>query len=163
HPVASRDGSRSASACGRPGLCVRAGRVAFSSSASADLLLHERTTSSAPGSAYPRRARGVEIYIDAGICPARSRSGGKYGAVGLVPAAARPRDLRLGGGDPRDREAERRAGNVRQPRVMEELDRLGVAAVFAADSEFQTRVCLATDPRGESYEPADARLVDRLE
>src|SRR5947209_19590617 len=46
---------------------------------------------------------------------------------------------------------------------MEEIDRVGISAVLAADAELEARVRLAAEPAGEAHEPADARLVDRLE
>src|SRR5215212_1537469 len=70
---------------------------------------------------------------------------------------------RLGGGHPRDRHAVRRAAHVVEPGHLEEGDRLGVAAVLAADAELQVRLRLAARPRREPDEPADAGPVDRLE
>ena len=46
---------------------------------------------------------------------------------------------------------------------MEEGDRVGIAAVLAADAELQVRLGLAAHPRRQPHEPAHARLVDRLE
>ena len=46
---------------------------------------------------------------------------------------------------------------------MEEVDRLGVAAVLAADAELEPRMRLAPEPAGEPHQPPDAALVDRLE
>ena len=46
---------------------------------------------------------------------------------------------------------------------MEELDRVRIAAVLAADPELQARVSLAPDPRGQPHQPADTGSVDRLE
>src|SRR5207245_1736790 len=57
------------------------------------------------------------------------------------------RERGAGGGQPRDRDAERRARHVVQARVMEELDRARVAAVLAADAHLQLRLDLAAAPR----------------
>src|SRR3954449_7762388 len=64
---------------------------------------------------------------------------------------------------PRDRHAVRRAAHVVEPGHVEEVDRVGVAAVLTADAELQIRLGLAPGPRGEPDQPADAGLVDRLE
>ena len=72
-------------------------------------------------------------------------------------------DRRLRGRHARDRDPERRARHVVEPRHVEELDRVRVSPVLAADAELEVRPRLAPDPRREPDEPADARLVDRLE
>jgi hypothetical protein len=69
----------------------------------------------------------------------------------------------LGGGDAGDRHPEGRAADVVQAGHVEERDRVGVAAVLAADAELEVRARLAADPGGEAHEPADAGAVDRLE
>src|SRR4051812_38589706 len=79
------------------------------------------------------------------------------------PASRTMSDDGLCGSDTRDRHAERRAGHVIEACHVEELDRLRIAAVLAADAEPELRVGLAPDPGGQPHEPADARLVDRLE
>src|SRR5919202_6953306 len=78
------------------------------------------------------------------------------------PAAgsAGVRYRRLRRGHARDRDAVRRAAHVVKPGHVEEVDRLGVAAVLAADPELQLRLGLAPDPRRQAHEPADARAVD---
>src|SRR5215216_5584682 len=62
----------------------------------------------------------------------------------------------LCGGHARDRHAVRRAAHVDEPGELEEGDRVGVAAVLAADAELQARPGLAPDPGGQPHEPADA-------
>src|SRR5688500_11101351 len=69
----------------------------------------------------------------------------------------------LSRGHPRDGHAVRRAAHVVEPRHVEEVDRVRVPAVLAADAELQVGLVLASDPRREAHEPADAGLVDRLE
>src|SRR4051794_23609170 len=72
-------------------------------------------------------------------------------------------ERRLRGSEPRDRYTEGRAADVVQAGHVEERDRIGVAAVLAANPELEPRVPLAADPCGQSHEPANAGLVDRLE
>src|SRR5919199_5320950 len=81
------------------------------------------------------------------------------------PAAgsAGVRYRRLRRGHARDRDAVRRAAHVVEPGPVEEVDRLGVAAVLAADPELEVGLGLPAGPRREPDEPADAGLVDRLE
>src|SRR3712207_8393044 len=57
----------------------------------------------------------------------------------------------------------RAARYVVDARVVEELDRVGVAAVLAADAELDVVLGLATEPRAHAQHLAHARLVDRLE
>ena len=66
----------------------------------------------------------------------------------VEPPAARPDD-RLGGGEAGDRHAERRAAHVVEAGVVEQGDRLGVAAVLAAHAELELRVGL----RGRARTP----------
>src|SRR5436305_3382442 len=63
----------------------------------------------------------------------------------------------------RDRDAVRRAAHVVEPGHVEEVDRVRVAAVLAAEAELKRGLGLAAGPRRQSHEPPDARLVDRLE
>src|SRR5436190_19416591 len=72
-------------------------------------------------------------------------------------------ERRLRGSEPRDRHPEGRAADVVQAGHVEERDRIGVAAVLAAYPELEPRVPLAADPCGQSHQPANAGLVDRLE
>src|SRR3954454_11968386 len=73
------------------------------------------------------------------------------------------RDGRLSGRHARDRHAVRRAAHVVEARHVEERDRIGVAPVLAADAQLQVRLRLAPRPGREPHQPADARLVERLE
>src|SRR5438270_6435315 len=89
--------------------------------------------------------------------------------VGAAGAAARRRRLlavagrRLSGRHAGDRHPVRRAAHVVEPRELEERNRLGVAAVLAADPELEVRLGLASGPRREAHEPAHPRPVERLE
>src|SRR6184192_648983 len=83
--------------------------------------------------------------------------------ISKTVASGAGRERRLGGRDARDRHAVRRAAHVVEPGQLEELDRLGIAAVLAADAELEVRLGLAAGPRRESDQPAHARAVDRLE
>src|SRR4051812_31256788 len=59
-------------------------------------------------------------------------------SLGVGPGTiVRMDDRRLRRGDPRDRHPERRAGHVVEPRHVEELDRVGVSPVLAADAELE--------------------------
>src|SRR4051812_19100851 len=69
----------------------------------------------------------------------------------------------LRGGHARYRHSVRRAADVVEPSHVEEGDRPRVAAVLAADAQLELRLRLPAGPGGEPDEPADARLVDRLE
>src|SRR3954452_14430421 len=70
---------------------------------------------------------------------------------------------RLGGRDPRDGNAEGRAGHVVQPGAVEEPDGVGVAPVLAADAELEARSGGAAALGGLDDQGAHALLVDRLE
>src|SRR5215218_5040516 len=70
---------------------------------------------------------------------------------------------RLRSRDSSDRHAIRRAADVVEAGELEERDRVGVAAVLAADTEPELRLLLPSGPRREPHEPSHARLVDRLE
>ena len=70
-------------------------------------------------------------------------------------------DRRLGRGQPRDWHAEGRAGNVIQPRVVTELDRSRVSAMFAANAELEF-FARGTAARGsDANEFAHAFHIDR--
>src|SRR3954451_18175602 len=73
------------------------------------------------------------------------------------------RDGRLGGRHARDRHPVRRAAHVVEARHVEEGDRLGIAAVLAADSQLEAGLAPAPRPGREPHQPPDARLVDGLE
>src|SRR6185295_6849196 len=85
-----------------------------------------------------------------------------YGPIRTF-TSSRMGDLRLSRRHTGDRHPKRRAGDVVEPGHMEELDRLRIAAVLAADPELEPRMRLAPDPRRQAHEPPDARLVDGLE
>ena len=72
-------------------------------------------------------------------------------------------DDRLGGGQAGDRHPERRAAHVVEAGVVEEGDRLGVAAVLAAHAELELGLGLPAEPGADAHELADAVGVDRLE
>jgi hypothetical protein len=72
----------------------------------------------------------------AGIAVAR-RGGPGTSVAGRDPAPVGGADRRLGGGEPRDRHPVGRAGDVVEPGHVEELDRVGIAAVLAADPELE--------------------------
>ena len=78
-----------------------------------------------------------------GHLAAHPRHGGGRGRHGRVRLSARRgvlvADRGLRGRDPRDRHAVGRAGDVVDARVVEEVDRVRVAAVLAADAELQVR------------------------
>ena len=71
-------------------------------------------------------------------------------------------ERRLRGRHARDRQPERRAAHVVEPGAMEERDRVGVAAVLAADRRARA-AARAARPRSTAMldERADAVLVDR--
>src|SRR5439155_17800134 len=64
---------------------------------------------------------------------------------------------------PAHRYPERRAGHVVQPGVVEEVHRVRVAAVLAADTDLQLRPGRAALLDGDAHQPADALGVQRLE
>src|SRR6185503_5436581 len=72
-------------------------------------------------------------------------------------------DRGLRRGHARDRHAVRGATHVVEPRHVEEVDRVRIAAVLAANAELEVRLVLASDPRGKADQPPHAGLVDRLE
>ena len=76
--------------------------------------------------------------------------------------AGRPDDG-LGGGQAGDRHAERRAADVVEAGVVEQGDRLRVAAVLAAHAELEVGLGLAPEAGADAHELADAVGVDGLE
>src|SRR5262245_21308304 len=72
-------------------------------------------------------------------------------------------ELGLRGREPGDRNAVRGAGDVVQPRLVEEPDRRRVAAVLAADADLEPWLRGASLPHPGLDELADARRVDRDE
>src|ERR1700730_11928444 len=59
-------------------------------------------------------------------------------------------------GQPRDRDAIRRAGNVIEPNLMTERDGSGIAAVFAANADLDVRTGLAAAHHADFHELSDA-------
>src|ERR1700674_4712962 len=72
-------------------------------------------------------------------------------------------ELRLRCGQARHRHPIGRAGDVVQTAGAEEADRVGVAAVLAADTDFELGVRRPPLVRSQFHELADTLLVDRLE
>src|SRR5579862_4206370 len=67
---------------------------------------------------------------------------------------------RLRGGEARNRYAEWRTGDIGQACFLEEGDRCGIAAMFAADAELEIGPCLATALDRNLDELAHALLID---
>src|SRR6185295_8100377 len=78
----------------------------------------------------------------------------------LLRRSAAVLQRRLGRRDARDRQSEGRAGDVVEARGVEELDRRGVAAVFAADADLQVGTRLAAAFGRHRHELADAGGVE---
>jgi O-acetylserine/cysteine efflux transporter len=99
----------------------------------------------------------ASAWLLLGQAPNAAEAGGGLALVVGVLVALRPprsvavqlRAARLEAGDGYP---ERRAGDVVQPDVVEEVDGGGVAAVLAADAEVQVRSRLATQPCGGPHE-----------
>src|SRR2546428_3738858 len=72
-------------------------------------------------------------------------------------------ELRLRGSEARDRHAIRRAGDVIEIAASEKADRIGIAAMFAADADLQLFVRAASAFGTDAYELADTFLVDGFE
>src|ERR1035437_101559 len=70
------------------------------------------------------------------------------------------RDGRLRGGQAGDGDAERRAGHVVHAHAVAELHRARLAAMLAADADFQVRIRLAAALDGDLHQLADAFLVE---
>src|SRR5204863_1073285 len=64
---------------------------------------------------------------------------------------------------PRERDAERRAADVVEPKLVAERDRLRLAAVLAADAELQLRLGRAAALDPDTHQIAHSALVERLE
>src|SRR5262245_43097303 len=84
-------------------------------------------------------------------------------AAGDVVAGSLLGQRRARGREPRDRQAERRAGHVVEAGLVAELDRAGVAAVLAADPDLQAGRHGAPASDSEPDQLAHALLVERLE
>src|SRR5919201_4819334 len=72
-------------------------------------------------------------------------------------------ERRLRGGETGDRHPERGAADVVEADAVEELHRLRLAAVLAADAELEVRPGRAAGRDRLLHDRADAGLVDRLE
>src|SRR5215471_3770983 len=81
----------------------------------------------------------------------------------MSPCSLSAPERGLSGGHTRHGYPVRRARHVVEPRVVEERDRDGVAAVLTAHPELELRVRLASEPAAHPHELADPRTVDRLE
>jgi hypothetical protein len=68
-----------------------------------------------------------------------------------------------GGGQTGDRDPVRRAGDVVETDRVKELDRVRIAAVLAADADFQLRVRLASALRRQGHELPHAGLIEARE
>src|SRR5512145_3095376 len=77
--------------------------------------------------------------------------------------AALAHDRGTTGLQPRDRDPERRAGDVVEARVVEEVDGVGVTAVLAADADVEVGAGRPALLRGDLHHAPDALSVQRLE
>ncbi len=130
------------------------------------------TTSDGPAGAQLRHlAERVVGEVRVALRVAESGSGDQDDQTSMASGRAGQRTIcetysaerGLCGGNPGDRHAVRRAADVVEPGELEEADRVGIAAVLAADAQLEIGAGLAPDPRRQPHEPADAGLVDRLE
>src|SRR5579862_1485541 len=69
----------------------------------------------------------------------------------------------LRGGEPGERHAKRRAGDIVEPEPVAERDRARLAAVLAADAELERRLFRPAALDRDPHQPADALLVEHLE
>src|ERR1700712_992433 len=91
----------------------------------------------------------------------------------MTPSGAERNSLRLArdalaegslrGGEPRDRNAIGRAGDIIQPALVAERHRGGIAAVFAANADLEARAGLASARHADLHQLADAVAIDRDE
>src|SRR5271166_5971528 len=86
------------------------------------------------------------------VAAARAARGGPLGL-----------DLSAAGLQPGDGHPERRAGHIVQARVVEEVHRVRVATVLAADADLEARPCGPALFDGDADQPAHPVPVDRLE
>ena len=85
-----------------------------------------------------------------------------YAAFNRACTSLSPSMAAWAAGQTRDRHAVRRAGNVIQTGAVAEFDRIGVAAMFAADAEFDIFArFLAATFAGDFYQFAHAFLIQR--
>lgn len=85
---------------------------------------------------YERVAAATRSH-DVPRAGAASSAAGQRGPAGLEPG---------------HRDPERRAGDVVEPHLVEEVDRGGVAPVLAADAEVEVGACLAPEPHGGPHQ-----------
>src|SRR5690606_19346598 len=102
-----------------------------------------------PGAAGPPRAC-------AGDRPPRP-------STAVAPAGPRRHDRGAARLQPRNGDAERRAGHVVEPDLVAEVHRVGVAAVLAADAQLDPRPRLPALLGGDADEPPHAVPVEGLE
>src|SRR5712691_3421189 len=80
-----------------------------------------------------------------------------------VFGAARVLQRSLGGSEPRDRHAIRRAADVVEPELVAELHGGTVAPMLAADADLDVRLRAPPPLDADPHQVADAALVERLE
>src|SRR5205823_3935485 len=129
-------------------------RAGYERDASAD----RADSPSAAMRSWNSEAAAVVVVVAAirTILPARAAGGSGGDSTGR-------RHRRLRRRQPGDRHPERRAAHVVESRHLEELDRLGIAPVLAADPQLEIGLRLASGPRGQPDEPPHAEPVDRVE
>src|SRR6185503_19058992 len=81
-------------------------------------------------------------------------------AGGAAGSALAVGERGVGGSEPRDRNAERRAADVVQPEAVAEIDAARIAAVLAADADLQVGARGAAEVDGDLHEVADAALIE---
>src|SRR5205085_179006 len=111
-----------------------------------------RTPASAGGDGRAARAgslRGLRLRLRLALRCTRP---------GRLRLPARVRHRRVGGREPRDRDAVRGAGHVVEPGAVAEVDALRVATVLAADPDLQSLADRTAAGHGHLDERADAVL-----
>ena len=86
----------------------------------------------------------------------------KFGAAGPPRPPPSPGQRRLRGGEAGDRHAVGRAGDVVEAELVAELDRVRIAAVFAADAELDVRAGAAALARRRSPSAGRRRSVSSV-
>src|SRR5712692_1962808 len=119
--------------------------------------------------------RRADLALIQTTCQRRFSTGGEVRAHAPLPnpLPCRERGLLVRGGasfhcglgcrQACDGDSERAARYVVEPDAVAEMDRVGVAAMLAADPHFQLRPGFAPLAHGQLHQPAHALLVDRLE
>src|SRR5262245_7637517 len=110
------------------------------------------TLPTSPSACAPTTVRRLEKRTDA-----RSRR-----ESGRVRRHARGR-ARTSRFQPGDRDPERGAGHIVEADCVEEVDRVRIAGVFAADPQFEAGACGPPAFGPDPYEFADPITIDRLE